>query len=180
MGKQPMSDASGRYWIAFNGEIYNYVELRERLVAEGCRFETSSDTEVLLQALIRWGEDALPLIDGQFALLLYDRLEKRVLAARDPYGERPLHYAAVAGGVAFASEIKSLFVLPEVSRALDERSVGHAFHFWTMSDRFRTICCRRRRDRRCRASTRPRSACASCWRQACAADSVATSPSAPT
>ncbi|HLK12504.1 MAG TPA: asparagine synthase (glutamine-hydrolyzing) [Candidatus Binatia bacterium] len=132
MGKQPMADASGRHWLVFNGEIYNYVELRERLVAEGCRFETSSDTEVLLQALLRWGEKALPLIDGQFAFVLYDRRERRALAARDPYGERPLHYAAVDGGVAFASEIKALFTLPEVTRALDERTVRHAFHFWTV------------------------------------------------
>ena len=131
-GQQPMADPTERYWIAFNGEIYNYIELREKLVSEGHRFRTSSDTEVLLHALLAWGEDALRQIDGQFAFVLYDRVLRQAMAARDPYGERPLHYVTAGGSVAFASEIKSLFALPDVSRALDERAVRHAFHFWTV------------------------------------------------
>jgi len=131
-GQQPMADPSGRYWIVFNGEIFNYLELRTELEAAGHRFERNSDTEVLLHALLEWGEGALGRLDGQFAFLFYDRLTKHVLAARDPYGERPLHYAPARGGVAFGSEIKSLFTLPDVRRALNETGIRHAFQFWTL------------------------------------------------
>lgn len=106
-GHQPMRDRSGRYWLAFNGEIYNYKELREELIAKGERFESTSDTEVLLKLLAREGASALNRLDGMFAILFADTQEKMLLVARDPFGIKPLYFwRSRSGGLAFASEIK--------------------------------------------------------------------------
>ncbi|MEE9140723.1 MAG: asparagine synthase (glutamine-hydrolyzing) [Alphaproteobacteria bacterium] len=129
-GTQPMSDGTGRYWLAFNGEIFNYIELKADLLSRGVTFETRSDTEVLLKALITWGRDALDRLEGQFAFLLYDTQERRLLFARDRWGERPLFYTEVEGGYAFGSEIKCLFTLPFVTRALDPGALRRVGQFW--------------------------------------------------
>src|SRR5687767_6004190 len=89
-GQQPMSADDGRHWIAFNGEIFNYVELRSELEASGRSFATRSDTEVLLGAIIEWGPAAVERLNGQFAFACYDRKTQRLLLARDRFGERPL------------------------------------------------------------------------------------------
>ncbi|MEM0982933.1 MAG: asparagine synthase (glutamine-hydrolyzing) [Planctomycetota bacterium] len=116
---QPMSDPTGRYHLAFNGEIYNYIELRSELEAEGVRLRTTSDTEVLLHALIRWGEKALPRLVGMFAFALLDAETREVLLVRDPFGIKPLYYAQTDAGFAFASEIKAVLAFPGVERRLD-------------------------------------------------------------
>lgn len=108
LGHQPMSTPEGRYSIAFNGEIYNYVELREQLAREGQTFRSQSDTEVLLYALVRWGPSALRRLVGMFAFALYDRDRRTVLLARDFFGIKPLYYCRSGDGLAFASEIKAL------------------------------------------------------------------------
>lgn len=108
---QPMSDMSGRYLLSFNGEIYNYRELRAELTALGVRFRTSGDTEVLLYALIQWGRESLSRLRGQFALAFWDSEDKRLLLARDRFGIVPLFWAAREHGtLLFASEVKSLAV----------------------------------------------------------------------
>jgi asparagine synthase (glutamine-hydrolysing) len=108
LGHQPMLSPDGRYAITFNGEIYNYVELRRELEKEGACFASQSDTEVLLQAYARWGPACLPRLVGMFALAITDRDRRRMFLARDPFGIKPLYYARPGGGFAFASEIKAL------------------------------------------------------------------------
>lgn len=107
-GRQPMSDASGRYWIVFNGEVYNYLELRAEL--EGSyRFRTRTDTEVLLAAYLKWGRSCLDKLIGMFAFLVWDDREERLFGARDRFGVKPLHCCPrPEGGLWVASEIKAL------------------------------------------------------------------------
>ena len=114
-GWQPMSSPDGRYHIVYNGEIYNYIELREELLKRGHRFRGESDTEVLLAACAEWGTSAFPRLVGMFAFALLDTAEHRLLLARDFMGIKPLYYATWPGGLAFASEIKALLKVPAVS-----------------------------------------------------------------
>src|SRR5262245_14883390 len=108
LGHQPMATPDGRYTITYNGEIYNYVELRQQLEREGVQFRSQSDTEVLLWAFVRWGPDCLTRLVGMFALAIVDRDRKQMFLARDFFGIKPLYFARPAGGFAFASEIKAL------------------------------------------------------------------------
>lgn len=114
-GLQPMNDASGRYHLVYNGELYNYLELRDELRARGEVFSSQSDTEVLLRAYMVWGPDALSRFRGMFAFLIWDNLQKVLFAARDRYGIKPLYVADTAMGLAFGSEIKQLVGLPGLS-----------------------------------------------------------------
>ncbi len=111
-GRQPMLSSCGRYVIAFNGEIYNHMDLRRILETENpahLHWRGHSDTETLVAAISHWGLDkTLPTLDGMFAFALWDKKQKTLTLARDPFGEKPLYYAAFAGAVAFASEIKAL------------------------------------------------------------------------
>jgi len=107
-GRQPMSTADGRYWVVFNGEIYNYVELRRELEKAGATFRTNSDTEVLLVGFSVWGKNVFAKLSGMFALAILDTYENTVLLARDPFGIKPLYYAHINGQFAFASELKAL------------------------------------------------------------------------
>ena len=130
-GDQPMADPSGRYWLVFNGEIFNYIELRAELEAAGHRFHTTSDTEVLLRMLMVAGPDALPRLNGQFALALWDARERSLFLARDRFGIRPLHFWHGDGVFAFASEVKALFAHPEVPREIDREALLQLFRYWT-------------------------------------------------
>ena len=113
-GQQPMSWAN-RYWIVFNGEIYNYLEIRAELQTLGHTFETKTDTEVILAAYAQWGEDCLPKFNGMWAFAIYDQQEKKVFLARDRFGVKPLYIAESNGEFAFSSEIKQLLpLLPRV------------------------------------------------------------------
>ncbi len=114
-GWQPMSLPGDRFHITYNGEIYNYVELREELKRLGCVFRSGSDTEVLLHALAVWGRVALPRLVGMFAFAFLDRERRTLLLARDPFGIKPLYTTQSNNGFAFASEIKALLELPGVS-----------------------------------------------------------------
>ena len=118
-GAQPMMDNEGRYCITYNGEIYNFVELRRELESEGSSFRSTSDTEVLLQAYIRWGPEMLQKLIGMFAFAIWDRAEKKVFIARDFFGIKPLYFCQWKDGLAFSSEIKALLKLPDIGRKAD-------------------------------------------------------------
>lgn len=121
---QPMSSADGRFTLVFNGELYNFRALRAELEALGRHFRTRGDTEVLLQALEQWGEDALARLQGMFAFALWDAREQSLFAARDPLGVKPLHYAWDGVLFAFASELKALVEHPDVRRDIDPEALS--------------------------------------------------------
>ncbi|MFO0773158.1 MAG: asparagine synthase (glutamine-hydrolyzing) [Nitrospiraceae bacterium] len=131
---QPMCNTGGRYWIVYNGEVYNYRELRAELVQLGHRFRTQSDTEVILAAFAEWGEACLDRFIGMFAFVLYDAQNETLFAARDRFAIKPLYYALLPGGIAFASEIKQLLKLPglvprmNVARVYDFLATGITDH----------------------------------------------------
>ena len=116
-GHQPMT--SGPITVAFNGEIYNYRELREELRAHGRSFETHSDTEVLLAAYREWGDRFVERLDGMFAFGLWDAERQRLVCARDRFGEKPFYWSRVGGVFLFGSELKALVAHPLVARELD-------------------------------------------------------------
>lgn len=123
-GDQPMADISRRYYITFNGEIYNYKELRKSLLSEGAKFETKSDTEVILQAYIHYGEDAPKYLNGQFAFFIWDSQEQVGFAARDRFGEKPFYWAENDSGTwVFASEIKAILASGAVRPVLNLQTV---------------------------------------------------------
>ena len=128
-GHQPMADAGGRLQIIFNGEIYNYLELKEELGALGHRFRTQSDTEVLLAAYRQWGTEAVERLNGMFALALYDLDRGRLFLARDRAGEKPLFYRHRPGRFAFASELKALMADPELSRSIEPSALRQYLAF---------------------------------------------------
>jgi asparagine synthase (glutamine-hydrolysing) len=122
---QPMIDDSGRYVIVFNGEIYNFRQLRQSLLDAGEAFRTTGDTEVLLKLFRRRGPACLEQLNGMFAFAIWDRNEKTLFAARDRMGEKPFYYAGVAGGgIAFASEMKALRIYPGIDAEIDPCSLG--------------------------------------------------------
>ena len=124
LGHQPMTTADGALTIAFNGEIYNYRELRAELVAKGARFRSESDTEVLLEAYRAWGTDALARLNGMYAFALWDETQGRVLLARDPIGIKPLYYGARDGVLTFGSELRALRRHRGFDAAIDRGALG--------------------------------------------------------
>ncbi len=132
-GQQPLCNEDESLWIVFNGEIFNYLELRDELIARGHRFRTRSDTEVIVHAWEEWGEDALDRFNGQWAFALWDVRRRRLVLARDRVGVRPLYYADSGGRVVFASEIKALFAgAPDLPRRFDPAGLDETFTFWTV------------------------------------------------
>lgn len=118
-GHQPMSNKTGTVWITFNGEIYNYKEIRRELMGRGVTFVSNSDTEVLLAAYEAWGEECLTRLNGMFAFAIYDRRQRKIFAARDRVGIKPLYYFSDKRCFVFASEVKALFASPDVPREPD-------------------------------------------------------------
>ena len=128
-GNQPMSLEDDRFTIVFNGEIYNYLELRRQLQAEGVDFRSGTDTEVLLRMYMRKGASCLAELRGMFAFAVWDSRKKELFLARDRMGEKPLVYCRMDGFFAFASEIKALLTLPEVGREIDPVGLHYGLHF---------------------------------------------------
>jgi asparagine synthase (glutamine-hydrolysing) len=128
-GRQPMSDETGRYWIVFNGEIYNFRQLRAELMTAGRRFRTRSDTEVILHAYAVHGEACVERLAGMFALAIWDDAERRLFIARDRLGKKPLYYWHRDRLFLFASEPKALLCHPAVARSIDWRALHHYLAF---------------------------------------------------
>ncbi|WP_137131766.1 asparagine synthase (glutamine-hydrolyzing) [Rhizobium sp. FY34] len=129
-GQQPMASADGALTIVFNGEIFNYVELREALKAKGYRFRTGSDTEVILALYEAYGDACLAHMNGDFAFALWDARRHRMLLARDRMGVRPLFYARRGRGLVFGSEVKALLALPGMTATMDPFALDQIFTFW--------------------------------------------------
>lgn len=130
-GSQPICDASERYWIAYNGEVYNYLELRRELEALGRTFRTGSDTEVVLQAWIEWGFDSLARLNGGYAFCIYDAVESSMVLVRDRFGKRPLFYATAGNTVLFGSEMKTFSGWPGWQFQWDRQALQTVFTCWT-------------------------------------------------
>ena len=122
-GHQPMHDASGTLSIVFNGEIYNFADLRKELIAKGHSFRSHSDTEVILAAYREWGTDCLSRFNGMFAFALFDASQHTVFIARDRAGEKPLFYHQANGVLRFASELKALLADPALTRRIDPKAL---------------------------------------------------------
>ena len=159
-GQQPMATPDGRFHIVFNGAVYNFAELRSELEAMGRSFRTHCDTEVLLAAYAEWGEACLPRLRGMFAFAVWDRRERTLFAARDPFGIKPLYYARPRGdGLVFASELNALLASGAAAGEIDPVAVGD-YLAWFAVPAPRTIyrgisslppghCLRRHADGRC-------------------------------
>lgn len=122
-GHQPMHDARGELCIVFNGEIYNYRDVRADLLAKGHMFRSESDTEVILAAYREWGLACLTRLNGMFALALYDSRRRQMILARDRVGEKPLFYMCTGGEIRFASELKGLLADPALPRRVDHQAL---------------------------------------------------------
>ena len=130
---QPFFSADKRFALSFNGEIYNYKEVRSQLESAGAKFKTDSDTEVLIEAFARWGIDCLPKLNGMFAFAVWDKLEKQLFLVRDRAGIKPLYYAKTSGEFLFASEIKAILAAKTFKPELDLEGLHQFLTFlWTV------------------------------------------------
>ena len=129
-GSQPMHNEDKTCWIVFNGEIFNYIELRDILEKRGHRFYTMSDTEVIIHLYEDHGPECLKYLNGQFAFAMWDKKDNLLFVARDRVGIRPFFYTTVNGSFLFASEIKSLFASRDVTREIDPYALDQIFTFW--------------------------------------------------
>jgi asparagine synthase (glutamine-hydrolysing) len=131
-GKQPLCNEDKTIWVAFNGEIFNYIELRRDLVVQGHKFTTQSDTEVIVHLYEQYGDDFVDHLNGQFAIAIWDRKNRRLVLARDRVGIRPLFYTTANGWLIFSSEIKSILVTPGVTRRLNRQALAETLTFWSV------------------------------------------------
>lgn len=129
-GRQPISNEDRTLWIVYNGEVFNYLELRAELETKGHRFTTRTDTEVIIHLYEQYGEACLSRLNGQFAFAILDTRNRRLFLARDRVGVRPLYHTVVNGQLLFGSEIKELFTHPDVRRSLNTRVLEEIFVFW--------------------------------------------------
>ena len=129
LGHQPMSNNDKTLWIIHNGEIYNYIELREELKSLGYNFHTNTDTEVILAAYEKWGESCLDRLNGMWAFVIYDKRKNMLFGARDRTGVKPLYYYLDSNFFAFASEIKSLIRIPIIKTGINPNAVFDYFVF---------------------------------------------------
>ena len=131
-GRQPM--LTDRFAIVYNGEIFNYIELREELEGKGVSFKTNCDTEIALKAYEIYGPKAFASFNGQFAMIIWDRLEKQAVAVRDRYGVRPLYVLDFNGCFYFASEMKAFDVIKGFQRTMEPRSLFQHGLLWNTID----------------------------------------------
>jgi len=130
-GSQPLEVQNNRYWIVYNGELFNYPEIRDQLKKKGYSFETTSDTEVVAQAYAAWGPNCLSKFNGQFAICIWDNQRRELFLARDRSGIRPLFYTEHGGSLYFCSEIKGLFQNSEIEKQFSPKGLSQIFQYWT-------------------------------------------------
>ena len=130
-GTMPISNESESLWIVFNGEIFNYIELKEELSERGYRFKTDSDTEVIVNLYEEYGPEFLHKLNGQFAIAIWDKKKEELFLARDRVGIRPLFYTELNNSFVFVSEIKALLEFPEINLEISPKSISQYFTFWT-------------------------------------------------
>jgi len=123
-GHMPMSDSTGRWWIAYNGEVYNFAPIRDELLARGHTFHSHTDTEVILHAYMEWGVDSLQRFVGMFAFAICDTQTGDVVLARDRYGKKPLYYSKIGDVIFFASEMKALMQQKQDSLRIDQQALA--------------------------------------------------------
>lgn len=131
-GQQPIGNEDESLWIVFNGEIFNYLELRPALEAEGHHFRTDCDTEVILHLYEKYGPSCLNYLNGQFAIAIWDNRNRSLFLARDRLGIRPLFYLTANGQLVFGSEIKTLLIHPQIQAEIDPDSLAQIFTFWSV------------------------------------------------
>ena len=130
-GAQPLSNEDESIWITFNGEIYNYIELKEELIKSGHVFKTKSDTETIVHAYEEWGTSCFEHLNGQWALVIWDLRKKQIIMSRDRHGIRPLYYTKHKGKIIFASEIKAIFADKSIAREFDPNGLSEIFTYWS-------------------------------------------------
>ena len=130
-GQQPLSNEDSSLWIAYNGEVFNYPELRDQLKSKGHRFRTNCDTEVVVHMYEEYGESCVQYLNGQFAFAIWDEKKQELFMARDRMGIRPLFYNLSEDGLVFGSEIKSIFEYPGINRSINYKALKQAFAYWT-------------------------------------------------
>src|SRR4030095_9322266 len=123
-GHQPMSDREGSVWLVFNGEIYNFKELRRELESFGHAFQTNSDTEVIIHGYKQWGEEVFDHLNGMFGVAIWDVSRQKLVVARDAMGIKPVYYRVEAGSICFGSEVRALARIGAESIDLDPRSLN--------------------------------------------------------
>src|SRR6201988_817210 len=123
-GHQPMSDQEESVWVIFNGEIYNFSELKRELEGHGHVFRTKSDTEVIVHGYKQWGDEVLNRLNGMFGLAIWDARKQRLVLARDPFGIKPIYYKIEDGKVSFGSEIRSILAAAEESPEPDPTAMN--------------------------------------------------------
>ena len=128
-GDQPMFNEDGSLVLTFNGEIYNYKELRSELIEKGHRFGNNSDSEVLLHGFEEWGEELVARLRGMFAFVIFNRRDKSIFAARDMFGIKPFYYTFMGESFIFGSEIKAFLEHPDFKKSLNEEALGHYLSF---------------------------------------------------
>jgi asparagine synthase (glutamine-hydrolysing) len=130
-GTQPIHNEDKTLWIVFNGEIYNYIELKNSLIKLGHKFYTNTDTEIILHLYEEKQENCLHMLNGQFAFTIWDSINRKIFIARDRVGKKPLYYTVCGDQFIFASEIKAIFANNKVKRELDAKGIDQVFTFWT-------------------------------------------------
>ncbi|MDC0584588.1 asparagine synthase (glutamine-hydrolyzing) [Bacteroidales bacterium] len=130
-GQQPLCEASERYWIVYNGELFNYIELRDDLKKKGYSFKTNSDTEVIVNLYAEYGKDALNYMNGQFAIAIWDQQTKNLFLARDRVGIRPFYYHYSNKVFTFGSEVKAVYENPSIERKINNKALKQVFTLWT-------------------------------------------------
>jgi len=129
LGAQPMHSEDGRFVLVYNGEVYNFKEIRAELTERGHQFRSTSDTEVILKAYIEWGEASVPMFNGMFAFSMLDKASKTLFFARDRYGIKPLYYGQFRQSFLFGSEIKAIEQHPDYEFELNQTGLKEYFSF---------------------------------------------------
>ena len=126
---QPFVDSTKEFVIVFNGEIYNYIEIKKELIEKGIKFKTTSDTEVLIESYVMWGDNFVNKLKGMFAFAIYDKKKKTILCARDHFGQKPFFYYYNNENFIFSSELTSLISNPIIKKNLSVESIIDYFHY---------------------------------------------------